>query len=303
MSDGRDREIARLRRERPRHRLARVTVAIFAAVAALAWTSGVLRPGDLFLARRGDNLRRFLFEELPPPPLVGGVDWGTWLSSLLDGRGLTGALAATATTLSVAVLATALAAAVGAALAPLAARTLAVGDPYGRGAAPRGRAFALVARAIRTGAVLARSIPEYVLAFLLLAVFGFDVWPLVLALAIHNAAILTRLGAETLENLDATPLRQLRRTGADRGQLFGAAALPAATPTYLLYGFYRFETCAREATVLGMLGVSSLGYWIEDMRTRQFYDELLVLVLLGAGLVLAADAASTLARSWIRRSI
>ena len=69
----------------------------------------------------------------------------------------------------------------------------------------------------------------------------------------------------------------------------------------LLLFFYRFETCVREATVLGMLGVVSLGYWIQDARAKQYYDEVLVLVLFGAALVLAADLTSAVARYSIRR--
>ncbi|HRV82758.1 MAG TPA: ABC transporter permease, partial [Planctomycetota bacterium] len=65
--------------------------------------------------------------------------------------------------------------------------------------------------------------------------------------------------------------------------------------------FYRFETCVREATVLGMLGVVSLGYHIREMRARQFYDEMLVLVVLGGLLVLAADLVSGLLRHRLRR--
>jgi len=80
------------------------------------------------------------------------------------------------------------------------------------------------------------------------------------------------------------------------------AVLPLALPRFLLYFFYRFETCVREATVLGMLGVVSLGYWIQEARARQTYDELLLFVGLGALLVLAADAVSIAARGWLRRA-
>ena len=58
----------------------------------------------------------------------------------------------------------------------------------------------------------------------------------------------------------------------------------------------------REATVLGMLGVASLGYWIQDSRTRQFYDQMLFFVVLGAAIVLAADLLSMLARWIVRRA-
>jgi ABC-type nitrate/sulfonate/bicarbonate transport system permease component len=49
-----------------------------------------------------------------------------------------------------------------------------------------------------------------------------------------------------------------------------------------------------------MLGVVSLGYWIQDARAKLYYDEMLLLVAVGAAIVLAADAASALARRHVR---
>lgn len=58
----------------------------------------------------------------------------------------------------------------------------------------------------------------------------------------------------------------------------------------------------RETTVLGMLGVSSLGYWVVDARARQNYDEMVFFVLIGAAIVLAGDLVSALARELVRRA-
>lgn len=51
---------------------------------------------------------------------------------------------------------------------------------------------------------------------------------------------------------------------------------------WLLYFFYRWESCIREATVLGMLGISSLGFWVRETRARDWHDEMLLFVLLGS---------------------
>ena len=58
----------------------------------------------------------------------------------------------------------------------------------------------------------------------------------------------------------------------------------------------------REATVLGMLGVVSLGYWIQDARAKHFYDEMLFFVALGAIIVLLGDLLSAAARRFLRRA-
>ena len=65
---------------------------------------------------------------------------------------------------------------------------------------------------------------------------------------------------------------------------------------------YRWETCVREATVLGMLGIVSLGYWIVDARARNHYDEMFLLVLVGAAIVLVGDLVSAAAREVVRRA-
>ncbi|MCA9003006.1 MAG: ABC transporter permease subunit, partial [Planctomycetes bacterium] len=145
------------------------------------------------------------------------------------------------------------------------------------------------------------ALPEYVLGFLLLALLNGSTWPAVLALAIHNAGILGRLFGDALEDVGTAPLRNLASGGARPSGLLLFGAAPQAFSRWLAYIFYRFETCVREATVLGMLGVISIGYYAKEMRSRQFYDELFVLILLGAVLVLAADALSGWLRSRLRQ--
>ena len=63
-----------------------------------------------------------------------------------------------------------------------------------------------------------------------------------------------------------------------------------------MFVFYRWETCIREATVLGMLGVASLGYLIDDAKTSLYYDDLMLYVILGAMLVLTGDVVSDVIR-------
>ncbi|MEM9380894.1 MAG: ABC transporter permease subunit, partial [Planctomycetota bacterium] len=182
-------------------------------------------------------------------------------------------------------------AAAGLALAPLTARR------GGRG--PLGR---LASRGARLACVLLRAVPEYVLAFLLGALVPSPAWACVLALAVHNGGILGRLYGETVENLDPRPARAWRGLGARPSVTFALAEVPTALPRLLTYFFYRFETCVRESTVLGMLGFVSLGHWIVQERAAGRYDEVLVLVGLGAAIVLAADLVSWALRTLVRRA-
>jgi phosphonate transport system permease protein len=302
-------DVARLWRERPKSRLLQASSVLLILLVAYSWSSGDLALGELFRARRFENLARFLSTELVPFALRGRpfdlAEWLAWARATLsdpDRR----PIAATGTTLAISVLAISLAGLLGIAIAPFAARNLATREPFeppaeGR-ASDRGRGWRILTATVRGFSVFLRAIPEYVWAFLLLAMLGASAWPAVLALAIHNAGILGKLGGETVENLDHRPLLALRLAGASRAQIAEAAVWPLSASRYLLYFFYRFETCVREATVLGMLGVASLGYWIQDARSKHFYDELVLFVGLGALIVLAGDLLSALARALLRRA-
>jgi phosphonate transport system permease protein len=187
-------------------------------------------------------------------------------------------------------------------VAPLAARTLARAEPYLVGDAARGLGWRALSGAARFGCVCLRAIPEYVWAYLLVALLGTSAWPAVLALAVHNGGILGRLFGDTAENVDARSLRSLRMLGASRRGVYLFGVLPAALPRLLSYFFYRFESCVREATVMGFLGVVSLGYYIFKARARYDDAEMLLLVACGAVIVLSADLLSNLARRYVREA-
>ncbi len=296
-------DIDHLRRTRPRSRLLRFSLVAWAGLVLYAWLGGDIHVDDFFSARRAENLARFAHVDVVPFALR-EVDWSLFdyadfALGLARDRGFEGLLA----TFAISVLAIALAAVGALGLAFLAARNVTSSAPFGDSTEQHKTPTWAIACAMARGAlVLLRAIPEYVWAFLLLAMLGPSAWPAVLALAIHNAGILGKLGAETVENLDPRPLAAWRGAGGSRAQIAWLGALPLAANRFLLYFFYRFETCVREATVLGMLGVVSLGYWIQDSRSKQFYDEMIVFVALGAALVLAADFTSALVRRALRRA-
>lgn len=298
-------ELRRLHRARPRRPFVAWSVRLLGAIVAASWLFGGFEAGGWLSPRRQANLARF-WDELRPWPLRDAPwDWSValdWAGGLWRAQGAAAVLA----TLAVSVAAIALAGAAGALLGPAAARTFACPEPFVRGGRPprpaSRLAWALLVAASRFVLVFLRAIPEYVWAFLLLALLGPSAWPMVLALALHNAGILGKLGAEVVENTAAAAPGALRALGASRRQIAFVGLLPLGLPRFLLYFFYRWETCVREATVLGMLGMGSLGFWIVDARARGRYDELLFYVLAGAGLVLAGDLVSALVRRAVRRA-
>ena len=297
--------IETLWRERPRDAFVRRSVAAISLLMLSAWFVGDFYWLDLFSERRQANLERFLGEVRPHPLQGVAWDWQVALDWAADAWTSNGARAVAAT-LSISVLAIGLAGLASILLSLLSARNFATAEPFVRTArqAPVSLRFlwACLRRATRAGLIVMRSIPEYLAAFLLLAIFGPTPWTAILALAVHNAGILGRLGAETVENIAPPAPASLRSVGARRGQLAVWVLLPELLPRLLLYFFYRFETCVRESTVLGLLGIVSLGFFIDDARSRGHTDVLVFYVALGVAIVIVGDIVSILAREAIRRA-
>ena len=301
----RDARIRALYRARPRSRFLQVSFGGLAVLTAVAWWAGDFAVSELLSPRRLANLQRFLGDIRPYPLHDRPWDSGVairWALEVWRSKGAEAMLS----TLALSIAAIVLAAIGGWVLALPAARTWAVPAPFVPAMRPPRRAvrwaWAALVGATRALLIFLRALPEYVWAFILLTLVGPTAWPIVLALAVHNLGILGKLDAEAIENLPGAPLRGLRALGAGRTTIAAVAIAPVVLPRLLLFFFYRWETCVREATVLGMLGIVSLGYFIVDARARQLYDEMVLLILLGAVLVLLGDLVSARVRGWVRRA-
>ncbi|MCH7867083.1 MAG: ABC transporter permease subunit [Myxococcales bacterium] len=301
----RDEVVEELWQNRPRSKFVRASLWAVFGLMILSWALGEFDWADLFSPRRRANLARFLVDVRPYP--LQGVDWD-WGIAWSWGRDLFAARGAEAarTTLGISLLAILLAGVLSIGLSLPAARNFASPEPF----LPLGRppslwlrlAWSTVCHATRFVLILLRAIPEYLAAFLLLAILGPTPWTAIIALTIHNAGILGRLGAESIENIPIEAPRSLRALGAGRMRIASWIFFPELLPRLLLYFFYRWETCVRESTVLGLLGIVSLGFWIDDARTRGQMDVLVYFVILGVMIVIIGDIVSSLAREFLRRA-
>ena len=304
-----------LKRTAPRDWLLRGASVLVVAAMVLAWVRGEDLRGDLDPSRQADRMARFVTKMTPEPvrPEKSLASWperveawhgsdesvGEWALAIWRKPGQE----ALVNTVAISVAAVGLAGLLASVFLPLAVRTLAHPEPFGVMGVTGQVAKWLrqgVGFVVRAVFVVARAIPEYVLAFLLVGMLGPSAWPLVFALAIHNAGILGRLWGEVLENEEASPARQLRRLGATREQIYAGALLSQSFNRLLLFFFYRWETCIREATILGMLGIASLGYYISWARATFDYDRMVFFVLLGAVVVGAGDLLSDALRRKFR---
>ena len=284
-------------RARSKSHFLRVIGLSLGVVTFWAWLQPFTFGSQLSWERRWTNFQRFL-GNLVPSPVQDHQDWGAlggWVWQLLSDDGTIAVIY----TVALGTAAAFLAGAVALTFLPWASRQLSRAAPWQTwvGGTLLRRFFA---RALQASAMVGRALPEYLLAFLLLPIFGPNAWPLILALLIHNGGILLRLGAEVIDNSPPSAPRVALASGGTRFVTFVTTLLPLHFNRLLLFLFYRWETCLREATVLGVLGVASLGALIAESRARLRYDELFFWMLVGSALVMAADLTSEAVRRRLR---
>lgn len=142
-------------------------------------------------------------------------------------------------------------------------------------------------RLSRYGLIIVRTTPEYILAYIFVQLWGPSLLPAIAAIALHNSAILAHLTGQHANGirlqLDA-PLRRLDR--------YGFEVLPRVYGQFLAFLFYRWEIMMRESAILGILGITTLGFFIDSAIAEDKMDQVVLLLLVTAGLNMGIDACS-----------
>ncbi|NVD35472.1 PhnE/PtxC family ABC transporter permease [Marinobacter lutaoensis] len=132
--------------------------------------------------------------------------------------------------------------------------------------------------------VVARSTPEYVLAYILLQLWGPSMLPAVVALALHNGGIIGHLIGRQSDTLRLRP-------DAPRGiHRYAWELVPRLYRPFLAFLFYRWEIIMRETAILGILGIYTLGFYVDSAIQNIRFDRAMVLILITALLNIGIDA-------------
>ena len=142
--------------------------------------------------------------------------------------------------------------------------------------------------------VVVRSTPEYILAYIFLQLWGPSMLPAIAALALHNGAIIGYLVGRHSNGLT------LRPDAPRRLDLYGYEVLPRVYPQFLAFLFYRWEVIMRETGILGILGVRTLGFYVDSAIAEIRIDRMMYLILLTAVLNIGVDAFSRRLRAGLR---
>ncbi len=294
--------INRLKRQSGKKVSLYATSLLFVLLTLVAWNTGEPIFSDLSSAQRAINLDRFIHDEIIPYPVRQSGDWADtlpWAKELLMTKGLE----ATLQTFYIATSAIIIAFLLGLISIPRGSKKLNISSYENISLGLSG--FQKVKRRTtyyitKSVLMVTRSMPEYLMAYLLLQILGPTAWPLILGLALHNYGIIGRLGGEIIDNADGNNAKVVIAQGGNTNQLYLFTLLPRVFNRFILYFFYRWETCIRDATVMGMLGISSLGFLIVDSSARDNGDEMFFYILLGACLVMIGDIVSDIIRAKLR---
>ena len=142
-----------------------------------------------------------------------------------------------------------------------------------------------------------RSTPEYILAFILLTLWGPSMLPAIIALALHNGAIIAHLMGRYS---DALPIRQDAAKGFNR---YFYEVVPRIYGQFLAFLFYRWEIILRETAILGILGIATLGFYIDSAIQDIRLDRAMMLITITALLNVCIDTLSRYLRSSMRLSM
>ena len=146
------------------------------------------------------------------------------------------------------------------------------------------------------GLVVGRSTPEYMLAYLFLQMFGPSMLPAILALSLHNGAIIAHLTGRQADGIVSR-----LRPDAPRGfNLYFYEILPRLYGSFLALCLYRWEIILRESAILGILGVKTLGFHIDSAIAEIRLDRAMVLIMATVLLTIAVDALSRKIRARLR---
>ncbi|MCO5388773.1 MAG: ABC transporter permease subunit [Desulfosporosinus sp.] len=139
------------------------------------------------------------------------------------------------------------------------------------------RTFSIVSRGI---ASLFRNIP--IVAWAMVLMISFSQSPLTgyLALFFGSLGFLTRAFMETIDEVGNNSIEALQATGASYFHIIFQAVLPASMPQMISWLLYMIETNIRDATLVGVLTGTGIGFSFDLYYKRFDYHAASLVVLL-----------------------
>jgi phosphonate transport system permease protein len=185
-------------------------------------------------------------------------------------------------TVLVAIMASVTSAVVAVALAVVASRTT--------------RPSLCVGLAIRALASACRNIPVVAWAMVFLLSFGQNILTGYLALFIGGLGFLTRAFIETIDEIAESSVEALRSSGSPWFAIVGRAVIPSVLPQFTSWLLYSVETNIRDATLVGILTGTGIGFLFDLYYKSMRYPSAALVVLVLVVATVAIEAGSNALR-------
>lgn len=114
----------------------------------------------------------------------------------------------------------------------------------------------------------------------------------VLAIFTSDLAVLAKLYAEAIENVEKRQGEGVTASGGGRLHALRFGVLPQVLPVMLAQALYFFESNTRSAAILGVVGAGGIGLQIAERIKVRHWDEVAFIIILMVLTVAAIDALS-----------
>lgn len=152
---------------------------------------------------------------------------------------------------------------------------------------------------VRGIASLFRNIPTVAWALVLIFSFRQSEFTGFMALFLTSFGYLTRCFLESIDEVSGEAVEALRATGASYGQLIVQAVVPLSATAVISWVLYMIETNVRDATLVGMLTGTGIGFLFDMYYKRFAYDQATLIIIAIVIVVIALEMTS----NFIRRVI
>ncbi|OYX00715.1 MAG: phosphonate ABC transporter, permease protein PhnE [Rhizobiales bacterium 32-66-8] len=142
---------------------------------------------------------------------------------------------------------------------------------------------------LRRGFDTLRGIDSLVWALIFVSAVGMGPFAGVLAIAVSDVMIFSKLFAEAIENVERKQIEGVRSAGASDVQTLRLGVFPQVFPVMLSHILYFFEGKVRSATILGIVGAGGIGLQLSDRIRIGNWDEAAFIILMILASVAALD--------------
>ena len=142
---------------------------------------------------------------------------------------------------------------------------------------------------IKSFAAFVRAVPALIWALLFIIAIGLGPAPGILALAVNSIGMLVKVYAESLEEMDMSPIEALESAGASKFQIVFQGIIPSIISTFIAWSVFRFDINIRYSAILGVVGAGGIGWELVRASSMARYDQALAVTIVIFIMVMLAE--------------